>query len=306
MKVVVAGSTGLLGSALGEALRDRGHTVLPLVRPETRGMKEGIAWDPTSGLLDPAALEGCDAVVNLAGRSIGAMRWSADEKEALRSSRTKPTRLLAETIAGLDRPPRVLLNASAVGFYGDRGDERLTEDAEPGEGFFPDLCVAWEAAAAPAADAGVRVVRLRSGVVLTEGGALGRLLAPFGPAWLSPYRWGLGGWIGSGRQYWSWISLRDEVASMTYLLDSDLSGPVNLVSPEPVTNKAFMKAVGRALHRPVVVPIPAFVVKAILGSELAGATLLDGQAVVPERLLSDGFEFTDTDLDAVLSRILGR
>lgn len=306
MKIAVAGSTGLIGSALVAVLRTEGHEVVALVRPDTEGVAGGIAWDPAAGSIDAGALEGCDGVVNLAGRSIGERRWTAAEKALIHSSRVDSTALLAATIAGLQRKPKVLVSASAMGIYGDRGEELLTEASAPGEGFFPEVCRAWEEATAAASQAGVRVVKLRSGIVLSpEGGALGRMLAPFGPRWLSPYRWGLGGWIGSGRQYWSWISLDDAVRAIRHLLGSDLSGPVNITSPEPVRNKAFMKAVGRALRRPVLLPIPRFVLDVVLGSELAQASLFESQAVVPDALLGDGFVFRDTDLDAVLVEALG-
>jgi len=306
MRIAVAGSTGLIGTALVSALRSGGHEVVPLVRPTTTATSGGNTWDPDAGTIDARALEGCDGVVNLAGRSVGERRWTEAEKGLIRSSRVGSTTLLATTIAGLERPPSVLINASAIGIYGDRGEERLTEDAPPGEGFFPDVCVAWEAAASAAAQAGVRVVNLRTGIVLSpEGGALGRMMAPFGPSWLSPYRWGLGGWIGSGRQFWSWISLEDEVRAIAHLLGSGLSGPVNLTSPELVRNKAFMKAVGRALRRPILLPIPRFVLDVVLGSQLAQASLFDSQAVLPERLLADGFEFRHRNLDEALSIAFG-
>ncbi|MCB2223333.1 MAG: TIGR01777 family oxidoreductase [Actinobacteria bacterium] len=304
MRVVIAGSSGLIGSALIPALEGAGHEVVRLVRPGTPG--EGIAWDPEAGTIDAAALEGADAVVNLAGRSIGARRWTAVEKALVRSSRVGATALLASTLASLQDPPRVLLNASAVGFYGDRGDAVMDEEAGPGEGFFPEVCAAWERAAAPAASAGIRVAYLRSGIVLARrGGALARVLAPFGPAWLSPYRWGLGGWIGDGRSWWPWISLRDEVRAILHLLDSTLAGPVNLAAPEPARNKDFLRAVGRALRRPVWLPIPRFVLRLVLGSDLAEATLFDSMRVVPARLAADGFAFEDTDLDAALHAALG-
>lgn len=304
----MAGSTGMLGSVLAERLRAAGHEVDALVRPETVGARDGIAWDPAAGAIDRGSLEGVDAVVNLAGRSIGDRRWDEAEKHLLRSSRVDSTALLAATLADLDRPPAVLLNASAVGIYGDRGEQRLTEESPPGEGFFADLCSDWEAATRPASDAGIRVAHLRSGIVLSRhGGALGRLLAPFGPRWLSPYRWGLGGWVGSGRQFWSWISLEDEIRAILHLLESGLEGPVNLTAPEPVRNKEFMKAVGAALRRPVLVPIPRFVLNAVLGSELASATLLDGQAAIPERILGDGFEFRSPALrPALVEALRGR
>ena len=304
MKIAVAGSSGLIGTALVDSLIAAGHDVVRLVRPASPG--EGIAWDPFAGTLDTATLEGVDAVVNLAGRSIGDRRWTTKEKRLLTTSRVDSTRLLARALSGLDHRPGLLINASAIGIYGDRGDEAITEEAGPGEGFFPDLCRAWEEATAPAEAAGIRVVHLRTGIVLSgRGGALGRVLAPFGPSWLSPYRWGLGGWIGSGRQWWSWISIDDQVRAIVHLLTSGLSGPVNLTAPAPVTNKGFLKAVGRALRRPVWLPIPRFVLRIVLGSGLAEATLFDSQRVMPARLLDDGFRFEDADLDAALTEALG-
>lgn len=306
MQIAVSGSTGLIGTVLVEALEEAGHRVIRMVRPTTSGQHEGISWDPASGTIDAAALDGIDAVINLSGRSIGERRWTPAEKELIRSSRVGPTRLLAETLAGLDRRPAVFLSASAVGIYGDRGDEVLDEDSGPGEGFFADVCRAWEEATAPAAEAGIRTVLLRTGIVLSgEGGALGRLLAPFGPRWLSPYRWGLGGWIGSGRQWWSWVSIEDQVRAIVHLLESPLAGPVNLAAPEPATNKTFMKAVGRALQRPVLLPIPRFVLRLVLGGELAEATLFDSQRVLPRRLQEDGLEL-GTDLDGALTTAIGR
>ncbi|OFW65618.1 MAG: TIGR01777 family protein [Actinobacteria bacterium RBG_16_68_21] len=305
MKILVAGSSGLIGSALIAHLEGEGHETFRLVRPESAG--SGLPWNPAEGALDPAVLEDVDAVVNLAGRSIGAHRWTPVEKQLLWDSRVAPTRLLAERLAVAPSRPRVLVNASAVGYYGDRGDQELTEAAESGTGFLADLCRAWEEATIPAADAGLRVVNIRSGIVLsTAGGALGRLLAPVGPSWLSPYRWGLGGPVGGGRQYWSWISLEDEVRAIAHVLGGDLSGPVNLTAPAPATNRQFVKALGRALHRPAVVPIPGFVVRLVLGSELARALVLDGQRALPERLTADGFEFRDTDLTTALQAALAR
>ena len=306
MRVVIAGSSGLIGSALRAALEDGGHLVDRLVRPGA-AVGEGIPWDPVAGRLEAGALGGADAVVNLGGRSIGERRWDEAELTLIRESRVRPTRFLAETLAGLRRPPRVLVNASAVGIYGNRPGERLTEASRPGEGFFAEVCRDWEAAAAPAAEAGVRVVCLRSGLVLSrEGGALGRLLAPLGPRWLSPYRWGLGGWLGDGSQVWSWIALEDEVRAILHLLSSDLAGPVNLTAPDPADNKRFMKAVGRALGRPVLLPIPRFVPRALLGRGLADFTLFDSQAVYPERLQAAGFRFAYPGLEGALAAALKR
>lgn len=303
MSVLIAGSSGLLGGALSASLRSDGIEVRRLVRPQSAG--EGIPWDPATGTIPAAALDGVEAVVNLGGRSIGEKRWSEREKAAVRASRVAPTRLLAETIAAQPNPP-ALINASAVGYYGNRGDVAVDETATAGDDYLAELCAAWEGATAPAATAGARVVLLRSGIVLTpNGGALGRLLAPFGPRWIAPYRWGLGGVVGRGDQYWSWISLRDHVRVVRHLLASNLSGPVNAVSPHPATHREFIKALGRALHRPTALPIPKFLLKVILGTELAEALVLFGQKVVPARLQADGFRWDDTDLDAALRAALG-
>lgn len=303
MRIVMAGSSGLIGSALVPALEEAGHRVERLVRPGSAAT--GIPWDPAAGRLDPGALAGADAVVNLAGRNIGERRWNEEEKRRIRESRVLSTALLAGAMASLDRPPRVLVNAAAVGFYGHRPGERLTERSGSGEGFFAEVCRAWEEATAPAVAAGVRVACLRSGIVLSgAGGALDRVLAPLGPRWLSPYRWGLGGWLGDGRQMWSWISLEDEVRAILHVLAGDLAGPVNLTSPEPVSNRRFMKAVGRALRRPVWLPIPGFVPRLILGRGLADATLFDSQEAIPERLTADGFRFRGEHLESVVEAAL--
>jgi uncharacterized protein (TIGR01777 family) len=302
MGVVIAGAGGMIGTALIAALEDAGHDVTRLVRPGSEA--PGITWDPAGGTIDASGLEGHDAVVNLAGRGIGERRWTAAERKLVYHSRVDGTRLLATALAGLQQPPQVLVNASAVGYYGERGTTVLTASDGPGEGFLARVCVDWEAATAPAAASGIRVVNLRTGMVLGPGGALGRILAPFGPSWLSPYRWGLGGWIGSGRQMVSWIGLDDAVRAIVHLLDSSLAGPVNVTAPEPVSNRVFLRAVGRTLRRPVWFPIPGFVMRLFLGSDLARALLLEGQAAIPERLVDDGFEFSVPDLDAALDRAL--
>ena len=302
MSILIAGSSGLLGRALTVSLQSDGVAVRRLVRSDSPG--EGIRWDPASGVFPASALDGVDVVVNLAGRSIGDRRWSDKEKKALWDSRVGTTRLVAEAIARSAHHP-ALINASAVGYYGDGGSAELVEESPPGEGSLARLCIDWEAATRPAAAAGSRVVLLRTGIVLSaRGGALGRLLAPFGPRWLSPYRWGLGGVVGKGNQWWSWISLRDQVRVMRHAIDSSMSGPVNSVAPEAITHRQFIKALGRALHRPVVIPIPRFVLSMILGGELARALVFEGQRVVPTRLNAAGFEWLDTDLDTALHRAL--
>lgn len=303
MRIAIAGSTGLIGSHLVDALTARGDEVVRLVRPSTDAT--GIAWDPSTGTIDTAALEGFDVVVNLAGRSIGERRWSDREKRLLWESRVDATRLLATSLAGLHSKPALLVNASAVGYYGDRGDDVLTEQDAPGGGFLADLTVAWEAATEPASEAGIPVALLRTGIVLSaEGGAIGRLLAPFGPKWLSPYRWGMGGVVGRGRQWWSWISLEDEVRAILHVIDERLAGPINLTTPEAATHRRFIKTLGTALRRPTFLPIPPFVVKVLLGSELARALVLEGQRAVPRRLVESGFDFTTTDLESGLVEAL--
>jgi uncharacterized protein (TIGR01777 family) len=305
MHIAITGASGLLGRALTPALEEAGHRVSRVVRPQSTPVPGALRWDPASGDLGEG-FDGVDAVVHLAGRSIGDRRWTAAEKQLIFDSRVPATRLLSESLAALPDPPKVLVGASAIGFYGDRDDEELTEASGPGSSFFADVCREWEDATAPAAAAGIRVANLRTGIVLSpSGGALGRLLAPFGPSWLSPYRWGLGGWVGDGRQWWSWISLEDQIRAIRHVLESELSGPLNLTAPNPVTNKQFMKAVGTALRRPVLLPIPRFVFKAVLGAELAEATLFDSLRVVPEVLLGDGFEFRHTDVAGALREAIG-
>ncbi len=302
MAILIAGSSGLIGTALAATLRADGVEVRRLLRPDSAG--EGIRWDPKRGEFPAGALDGIDVVVNLAGRSIGEKRWSEREKQALWDSRVGTTALLATAIARHPTPP-ALINASAVGYYGDGGDRQLEESAGPGEGYLAKMCVAWEAATAPVSAAGARVVLLRSGIVLSaRGGAIGRLLAPFGPRWISPYRWGLGGVVGKGDQWWSWISLQDQVRVIRHVIDSSLSGPVNAVSPVAITHREFIKTLGRVLRRPTVMPIPRFVLSIILGGELARALVLEGQRVVPARLMADGFRWGDTDLEAALRTAL--
>lgn len=276
------------------------------MRPQTDAAVDGIRWNPPESL-DPDLVGGFDGVANFSGRSIGERRWSDEEKRLVWESRVDTTRVLVEAIAHADPKPRVLVNASAVGYYGDGGDAVLTETSPKGEGFLADLVAAWEEAARPAADAGIRVAMTRSGIILSEeGAALGRLLAPFGPKWLSPYRWGLGGPVAGGDTYWPWISFDDEIAAILHLLlRSEIEGPVNLTAPEPVTNRRFIRAVGRALGRPTVIPIPGFAVKIVIGGELAEAVVLQSQRAIPARLEADGFRFADTDIDEAMKDAIG-
>lgn len=296
MKVIVSGASGLLGSAVVPALRSAGHEVLTLVRREPAAPGE-IEWSPAEGTLDPASLAGANAIVNLSGATIG-RRWNEERKRQILESRVGTTDLLARTAAGLDPKPSVLVVAGPTGIYGNRGDEVLTEESELGTGFLADVGRAWEAAAQPARDAGIRVVDFRQGIVLSkEGGALERLLLPF--------KLGLGGRVGSGKQWWSWVGLDDVVGAYRFALESDIAGPVNLVSPNPAANAQLVKALGRALHRPTVFPLPAFAVRTAFGA-MGQELLLDGQRVLPARLLDAGFTFSYPDLDAALERALAR
>jgi uncharacterized protein (TIGR01777 family) len=297
--VAVTGSHGFVGSALVPALTGAGHRVIRLVRGHPVGADE-LGWDPDAGAIDAAGLEGIDGVVHLAGAGIGDKRWTDARKRLILASRTKGTGLLAHTVAGLTRGPSVLVSASAVGYYGNRLDELLDEQSEPGDDFVAGVCVQWEAATAPAADAGVRVARIRSGVILgREGGVLPRMLVPF--------RLGLGGRIASGRQYMSWISLADEVGAILHALTNGaVSGPVNLTAPAPVTNTDFTKTLGKVVHRPTVIPTPLLPLKARYGSELVEHLLVEGQRVLPRRLEESGYRFTHPTLEEALHAAVDR
>ena len=299
LTVAVSGSSGLIGSALLERLRQDGHTVVPMVR---RPAKDGeIHYDPRNGVLDPESLVGVDAVVHLAGAGIGDRRWTDRYRREILESRTLSTSLIAEAMASVASRggPRVLLSGSAIGFYGATGDEELNERSTAGDGFLADVCRAWEAETSPAEDAGVRVVHLRTGIVLSpKGGALKKLLPLF--------RFGLGGRMGSGRQWQSWISLDDEVGAIVFLLTADISGAVNLTAPAPVTNAEFTKVLASTLSRPALVPVPSFGPKLLLGGELADALLFTGQRVLPERLTDAGYSFEHPTLSEALGTLLQR
>ncbi len=291
MRVAVTGAGGLIGSALVPALRSQGHDVVRLVRREPVSDDE-IRWDPASGRLDPRMLAGVDAAVHLSGAGVGDRRWSPAYKQTIRASRIDSTRTLAGALAHVVPRPAVLVCGSAVGYYGDRGEETLTEDSSPGHTFLAEVTCGWEAATAPAAQAGVRVVHARTGLVLSgTGGALGRL------ATLT--RAGLAGPLGSGRQWWSWISRADEVGALVHLLTADLSGPVNLTAPNPVRHRELVTELARLLHRPSLVPAPAFALRLALG-EFAGE-LLASQRVLPRRLLASGYRYRHPDLRAALA-----
>ena len=295
MKVLVSGSTGLIGSALVPRLASAGHDVVPLVRRRPGPTERAIAWDPEAGAIDRAKLEGADAVIHLAGENVFG-RWTAAKKERIRDSRVLGTRLISETLAGLAARPRTLLAASAIGFYGNRGDEELTEDSASGDDFLAQVSREWEAATQPAARAGIRVVNMRFGVVLTpSAGALAKLLPPF--------RLGLGGPVGSGNQYLSWIALDDALAVIMRLLTGSLQGAVNITAPAPVTNREFAKTLGHVLGRPAIIPVPAFALRIAFGAE--GAEMLQsGQRVLPARLLESGFEFRFPTVEPALRHLL--
>ncbi|WP_210576229.1 TIGR01777 family oxidoreductase [Streptomyces sp. GESEQ-4] len=294
-RIAVAGASGLIGSALVRSLTADGHEVVRLVRRAPRARDE-VYWDPEARRVDAAGLAGCDAVVNLAGAGVGSRRWTDAYKTKIRRSRVLGTSALAEAIASLDTPPRVFVNGSALGFYGETGDRPVDESAPHGEGFLPELCVEWEGATAPAQQAGVRTVFPRTGLVVArEGGAWARLFPLF--------KAGLGGRMGDGRQYWSFVSLHDEVAAIRHLIDTDgLSGPFNVTAPEPLTNREITAAMGRVLHRPTLFTVPAPVLRTVLG-EMAG-DVLGSARVRPTRLLESGFTFAFPDIEGAIRAAL--
>jgi len=296
MKVLVGGAAGFVGGALVDYLTASRVEILRLSRSPSPAGEPTVQWDPASKLLPAAALETVDAVVHLAGESVTG-RWTADKKANIRNSRIDGTRLLSETLAGLKRRPRVLVCASAVGYYGDRGDELCTEQSAPGQGFLADVVVDWEAATAPAKEAGIRVVHLRIGVVLSpSGGALAKMMLPFGL--------GLGGRVGSGRQYMSWVTLDDLVRMIDHIIvHDDVRGAVNAVAPQAVTNAVFTKALGRAMRRPTILPLPAFLVRLLLG-EMGKSLLLSSTRVDPVVLRESGYDFVHTTLDEALVELV--
>ena len=295
MKIVISGASGLIGTQLVEQLQQNGHDVVRLVR---RAASTGeIMWDPKAGVLSASALEGADAVIHLSGAGIGDKRWTASYKREILESRTITTSLIANTIANMSRKPSVFLCGSAIGIYGPRGDEQLTEVSTNGTSFLADVCEQWEAAAKPASDAGVRTVLLRTGIVLTtKGGALKKQLPLF--------QLGLGGKFGNGKQWQSWISIDDEVGAIEHLLTANVSGAVNLTAPNPVTNAEFTSTLARVVKRPAFLPIPPFAPKAILGGELADALLFTGQRVIPAALNASGYQFVHPTLEVALRALL--
>ena len=299
MDVAVTGSRGFIGSALLPALIREGHRPVRIVRGRAAGDDE-LRWDPEAGTIDAEGLEGIGGVVHLAGAGIGDKRWTDARKRLILESRTKGTSLVARTLAGLTRPPSALVSASAIGYYGNRGDEPLDEQSTPGNDFVARVCVQWEGATAPAVDAGIRVARVRSGIVLgRDGGVLPRLLLPF--------RLGLGGRIASGRQYMSWISIGDEVRAILHALTQDgVAGPVNLTGPAPVTNDEFTQTLGRVLRRPTLIPTPLLPLRARYGSELVQHLLVEGQRVLPKRLQATGYAFEHPTLEDALRAAVDR
>ncbi len=298
MKILLSGASGLVGKALMKGLEPEGHEIYRLVRYAPRDNAE-IEWSPDRYSIALAQIEGFDAVVHLAGESIAEGRWTDDKKKRIRESRAKGTRLLSDALANLAEPPKTLISASAIGYYGNRGEELLTEASAPGDDFLADVCVEWEKSTSLAKEKGIRTVNARFGIILDqEGGALAKMLPPF--------RMGVGGRIGSGEQWMSWIALDDVVGGIKYVLANDfLIGPVNFVAPNPVTNAEFTRALGHALSRPTIFPIPAFGVRLLFG-EMADALLLSSQRVAPERLEASGYQFQFPQLAAALRHVLAK
>jgi uncharacterized protein len=298
MRILVSGSHGLVGKALIRSLTPDGHEIVRLVRGKPSGATE-IEWHPNEGRLDAAALEGLDAVIHLAGESIASGRWTDEKKRAIRDSRVKGTTLLSEALARLTRPPSVFVSASAIGYYGNRGDELLTEKSAPGDDFLANVCVDWENATIPTIEKGIRTVHARFGIILDPNeGALGKMLTPF--------RMGIGGRVGDGKQWMSWIDIEDVVNGLKSLIEnSDVNGPVNFVAPNPVTNAEFTKTLGHVLSKPTLFPVPAFAARLAFG-EMGDALLLSGQRVRPVILEENGFVFRWPLLEDALRHLLVR
>ena len=297
MKILVSGAHGLVGKALVKSLTKDGHEIVSLVRRESVVAKTEIEWHPNRGQIDTQQLEGFDVVIHLAGESIASGRWTEDKKLRIRESRVKGTTLLSESLARLSRPPATFISASAIGYYGNRGDELLTEQSATGKGFLSEVCVAWEKATGAAEAKGIRTVHTRFGIILdTDGGALEKMATPF--------RMGVGGKLGDGKQWMSWIALDDVVRGLRFLIDNQtVRGPVNFTAPNPVTNAEFTKTLGSVLSRPTIFPVPAFAARLAFG-EMADALLLSSARVEPSRLQDEGFKFEYSDLLLALQAIL--
>ena len=297
MKILISGASGLVGAAVAQSLTNDHHEIIRLVRRAPRSREE-IEWNPDANKLDASGLNHIEAVVHLAGESIASGRWNREKKARIRDSRVKGTRLLSETLANLSQPPRVLVSASAIGYYGDRGDEVLTEESPEGRGFLAEVCREWEAATGAAQERGVRVTMMRFGMILSErGGALTKMMPPF--------KMGVGGRIGSGQQFISWVALDDVVGAIIYAIGTEsLTGPINTVAPNPVTNEEFTRVLGRVLSRPTIFPLPAFAARLAFG-EMADELLLSSARVEPRRLLESGYRFRYADLESALRSMLG-
>lgn len=294
MKILISGSTGLVGSELSQVLIAKGYDVVRLVRQKKLISADSIFWDPDHGVLDANEIRGVDVVINLSGENVAARRWSEAQKKKILDSRINATRTIVKAITSLPQPPKVLINASAVGYYGDRGLEICSETTSKGSGFLADVCVQWEKAAAPAAKKGIRTVFLRTGVVLSpNGGALAKMLPPF--------KLGLGGNLGSGKQYMSWVAIEDVVLAIIFIMEHpQMEGPVNIVAPNPVTNGELTKSLGKVLYRPTVLPAPAFVLRLLLGKEMANDFLLSSTRASPVQLLNAGYRFKYPELEQAL------
>lgn len=292
MKILITGASGLIGSALRRSFTEKGHQLLLAGRKEPRSENE-IKWDAENGFAEPDRLEGLDAVVHLAGENISGLRWTDEKKKAIRDSRVNGTRSVVDAIIDLNHRPKVLVSGSAIGFYGDRGDEEMVETSRPGDTFLSEVCKAWETESRRAEDSGIRTVLLRTGIVLSkDGGALATMLTPF--------KLGVGGVVGSGKQWMSWISLDDVVGIINFALENDqIRGAVNVVSPHPVTNEEFTKTLGEVLYRPTFLPLPEFAVNLVFG-EMGDALLLDSTRVIPKRLEEAGYQFKFPNLKPAL------
>lgn len=300
LRIAISGASGLIGSHVMTHLRDQGHTVLPLVRTRPKAGEDAIYWSVDAGEIDTDALEGLDVVIHLAGEPLATSRWTEAKKKAILESRTKGTALIANALANLKKKPALFISASAVGYYGSRGDTWVDEESEPGEGFLAEVCHAWEQASEPARTAGIRVVNTRIGIVwASKGGALEKMLPLF--------KLGVGGRLGEGDQYMSWIGITDVSEAISFIIDNEeLAGPVNLCAPEPATNAELTKSLGDVLNRPTIFPVPAFALRLAMGKELAEEALLGGQRVRPTRLIEAGYTFRHPQLEASLRHVLDR